>query len=122
MFLNGIFWVTEGTRTKKTAVVYQRFFKRFLKHIKIDDLQVLADYSRTRPQFVKEMIVDYILYLRDEKPGKKLSRTLRVPCELDSYIGILISNRDHHDITIHPCSGRVQKYYNTKGKGEEGYR
>jgi hypothetical protein len=36
---------------------------------------VLADYSRTRPQIVKEMIVDYILYLRDEKPGRKLSRT-----------------------------------------------
>ena len=72
---NRIFWVTEGTDTVKTAVTYDYIFKLFLKHIKIDDLQVLIDYSITRPQIIKEMIVDYILYMRDEKPGKKLSRS-----------------------------------------------
>lgn len=36
---------------------------------------MLIDYSKTRPQIIKEMIVDYILYLRDEKPGIKLSRS-----------------------------------------------
>ena len=70
-----IFEVTEGIRSAKTAVVYQRIFKRFLNHIKIHDLEVLLDYSKTRPQIIKEMLVDYILYLRDEKPGNKLTRS-----------------------------------------------
>jgi hypothetical protein len=56
-------------------VTYRRIFNHFLKHIKINDLEVLLDYSRTRPQIIKEMLVDYILYLRDEKPGKKLARS-----------------------------------------------
>jgi len=74
-----IFDVTEGIRAKKTVVTYRRIFNHFLKHIKINDLQVLLDYSRTRPQIIKEMLVDYILYLRDEKPGKKLARS-RLRC------------------------------------------
>mgnify|MGYP006264524073 CR=1 FL=1 len=69
-----IFDVTEGIRSKKTAAVYRSVFKRFLKHVKINDLQVLLDYSTTRPQIIKEMLVGYILYLRDEKPGRKLTR------------------------------------------------
>ena len=70
-----IFDVTEGIRAKKTIITYRRIFNHFLKHIKINDLEVLLDYSRTRPQIIKEMLVDYILYLRDEKPGKKLARS-----------------------------------------------
>lgn len=36
-----IYLVTDGVRSKKTAAVYRRVFKRFLDHIKIHDLQVL---------------------------------------------------------------------------------
>ena len=64
-----IYKVTEGIGSKKTAIVYQRSFNRFLNHIKIHDLQVLLDYSsKNRPhQIIKEIIIDYILYLRDER-------------------------------------------------------
>lgn len=93
-----IFNVTEGTRTKKTAVVYQRIFKRFLKHIKIDDLQVLVDYSKNRPQIIKEMIVDYILFLRDEKPGKKLSRT-SIKVHLAAVLHFFQINNDDFNLT-----------------------
>ena len=68
-----IFDVTEGIRAKKTIITYRRIFNHFLKHIKINDLEVPPDYSRTRPQIIKEMLVDYILYLRDEKTWEKTS-------------------------------------------------
>jgi hypothetical protein len=41
--ISRIYDVTEGVRSKKTAAVYRRVFKRFLDHIKNHDLQVLLD-------------------------------------------------------------------------------
>jgi hypothetical protein len=95
---NRIFWVTEGANTKKTAIAYERIFKRFLMHIKIDDLQVLIDYSKTRPQIIKEMIVDYILYLRDEKPGIKLSRS-SIKVHLAAILHFFQINNDDFNLT-----------------------
>ncbi|MFY9966573.1 MAG: hypothetical protein WAU25_08790 [Nitrososphaeraceae archaeon] len=66
-----IFPVTEGTQSKKTEVVYRRIFSNFLNHIKIHDLEVLVDYSKTRPQIIKEMLVDYFLYLPISKYQQK---------------------------------------------------
>jgi hypothetical protein len=49
-----IYGVTYGIKSKKTAVVYQRCFKRFLQHIKIHDLEVLLDLNQ---KVIKEMII-----------------------------------------------------------------
>lgn len=95
---NRIFWVTEGTDTVKTAVTYEHIFKLFLKHIKTDDLQVLIDYSKTRPQIIKEMIVDYVLYMRDEKPGKKLSRS-SIKVHLAAILHFFQINNDDFNLT-----------------------
>ena len=94
-----IFEVTEGIRSAKTAVVYQRIFKRFLNHIKIHDLEVLLDYSKTRPQIIKEMLVDYILYLRDEKPGNKLTRS-SIKLHLAAILHFFQINNDDFNLTI----------------------
>jgi site-specific recombinase XerD len=59
---NRIYLITEGV-DYKTGVAYQRYFNRFLNHIKITDLQALLDFS---PKVIKEMIIDYMLYLRDK--------------------------------------------------------
>ena len=56
--------VTEGVQSAQTADVYKRYLNHFLDHIKIHDLQVLLDFS---PKVIKQMLVDYILYLKDEK-------------------------------------------------------
>jgi hypothetical protein len=61
-----IYEVTEGL-SPQTSVVYRRAFNRFLDHIKIHDLQVLLDFS---PKVIKQMMADYILYLRDEKQNR----------------------------------------------------
>jgi site-specific recombinase XerC len=58
-----IYEVTAGIQSKYTQVIYARNFKRFLDHIKIHDLQVLLDFS---PKVIKQMIIDYILYLREK--------------------------------------------------------
>jgi integrase len=62
-FLNStkIYPVTEGI-DHKTGAAYQRYFNRFLNHIKIHDLQVLLDFS---PKVIKQMIIDYMLHLRE---------------------------------------------------------
>lgn len=69
-----IYPVTEG-KSKKTAAVYKRLFERFLEHIKIHDLQVLLDFS---PKVIKQMIIDYILYLRDDRQIKRGSIKLHL--------------------------------------------
>jgi hypothetical protein len=58
---NGIYEITEGIHSPQTKAVYQRVFNCFLDHIKIHDLQVLIDFS---PKVIKQMIIDYIIFLR----------------------------------------------------------
>ncbi len=94
-----IFDVTEGIRAKKTVVTYKRIFKNFLKHIKINDLEVLLDYSRTRPKIIKEMLIDYILYLRDEKPGKKLARS-SIKVHIAAVLHFFQINNDDFNLTM----------------------
>jgi integrase len=64
-FLNStstkIYPITEGV-DDKTGGAYQRYFNRFLNHIKIHDRQVLLDFS---PKVIKQMIIDYMLHLRE---------------------------------------------------------
>lgn len=55
-----IYPVTEGIQSDKTAATYVRYFYHFLNHIKIHDLQVLLDFS---PKVIKQMLIDYVLYL-----------------------------------------------------------
>src|SRR5262245_53180297 len=66
-----IFPPSEGV-APQTGVFYQRGLNHFKDYIKIHDDQVLLDFS---PKVIKQMIIDYILYLRDdvddERPGKK---------------------------------------------------
>jgi integrase len=59
-----IYPVIEGVGSKYTQVIYAGNFNRFLNHIKIHDLQVLLDFS---PKVIKQMIIDYILYLRERE-------------------------------------------------------
>ena len=67
-----IYKITEGIQSNQTKIIYQRVFNHFQDYVKIHDLQVLVDFS---PKVIKQMVIDYILWLRDEKPGNKLSRT-----------------------------------------------
>ena len=62
-----IYGVTEGIQSKHSRITYQQNFDRFLNKINIHDLQVLLDFSKNRPQIIKEMIVDYIRYLSEER-------------------------------------------------------
>jgi integrase len=94
-----IFDVTEGIRAKKTVVTYRRIFKHFLKHVKINDLEVLLDYSRNRPQIIKEMLIDYVLYLRDEKLGKKLARS-SIKVHLAAVLHFFQINNDDFNLTM----------------------
>lgn len=68
-----IYGVTEGIQSKHSRITYQQNFDRFLNKINIHDLQVLLDFSKNRPQIIKEMIVDYIRYLSEEKEIRRNS-------------------------------------------------
>lgn len=59
-----IYGVTEGIQSKHTRIIYQQNFDRFMDKINIHDLQVLLDFS---PKVIKQIIIDYILYLSEEK-------------------------------------------------------
>jgi integrase len=88
-----IFPVIEGIPSKKTQISYQRCFNHFLDRIKIHDLQVLLDFSQ---KVIKQMIVDYILYLRDER---KLSRATII-INLSAILHFFQINNDEFTLTL----------------------
>jgi integrase len=92
-----IYPISEGLQSPKTVDVYERYFNHFLNHIKIYDRQVLLDFS---PKVIKQMIVDYVLWLRDEKPGKKLSRK-SIKVHLAAILHFFQINNDDFNLTIH---------------------
>ena len=91
-----IYPVIEGIPSPYTQKAYQRSFDRFLNFIKIHDLQVLLDFS---PKVIKQMIVDYILYLRDEKPGKKLCRS-SIKSHVSAILHFFQVNNDDFNLTM----------------------
>lgn len=84
---------TEGIDSPYTKDVYQHAFDRFLNHIKIHDLQVLLDFS---PKVIKQMIIDYILFLRDEKRLKRSS----IKGQLSAILYFFQINNDDFTLTI----------------------
>ncbi|MGH9964947.1 MAG: tyrosine-type recombinase/integrase [Nitrososphaeraceae archaeon] len=91
-----IYPVTEGIPSPFTQKAYQRSFDRFRKYVKIQDEQVLLDFS---PKVIKQMIVDYILYLRDEKPGKKLGRS-SIKTHISAILHFFQINNDDFNLTM----------------------
>jgi integrase len=63
-----IYPVTEGCNSDYTRRSYKTSFNHFQKHIKVYDLQVLADFG---PDALEQLIIMYVIHARDEK---KLSR------------------------------------------------
>ena len=84
--------MSEGLRSKHTAACYKRCFEFFLNHIKIHDLQVLLDFS---PKVIKQMIIDYILYLRDVR---KISRG-SINVHLTAILHFFTINNDDFTLT-----------------------
>ena len=87
-----IYNVTAGIPSKQTRIVYQRYFNRFLDHIKIKDLQVLLDFS---PKVIKQMIADYILYLHDERNVQRDS----IKVQLAAILRFFQNNNDEFHLT-----------------------
>jgi integrase len=96
-----IYPVTEGIRSAQTADVFKRYFNHFLDYIKIHDLQVLLDFS---PKVIKQMLIDYILYLRDEKAGKKLTKS-SIKVRLSAVLYFFQINYDDFNLTL--CNFKI---------------
>lgn len=63
-----IYPVTECCNSDYTKQSYKNSFNRFLKHIKVHDLQVLVDFG---DKALEQLIIKYVIHSRDEK---KLAR------------------------------------------------
>jgi integrase len=88
-----VYDVTEGLRSKQTAIIYCRSFNRFKKFVQIHDPQVLLDFS---PKVIKEMIIDFIIYLRDEKRNTCSS----IKVYLAAVLRFFQINNDDFNLTI----------------------
>src|SRR5919106_1001906 len=88
-----IYPISEGIQSDQTKIIYERCFNRFLNHIKIHDLQVLLDFS---PKVIKQMLVDYMLYLRDER---RISRT-SIKVYLTAILHFFQINNDDFNLTM----------------------
>lgn len=92
-----IYGATEGIQSKHSRITYQQNFDRFLNKINIHDLQVLLDFSKNRPQIIKEMIVDYIRYLSEEREIRRDSiKTQIAPIIRFFRISLSLSLRNPH--------------------------
>ncbi len=95
-----IFLVTEGHRSKKTEDKYRISFQHFLDYIRISDLDVLLDLGRNA---IQELVIKYVLSLRDN-PDKKYSRsTVNVYCASIFYFF------DNNDIELN--RRMIRRYY-----------
>jgi len=91
-----IYLVTDTDKATKTKEQYLRNFNHFLDFINIHDLQVLLDFS---PKVIKQMIIDYILFLRDEKPGKKLGKR-SIKSHVSAILYFFQINNDDFNLTL----------------------
>lgn len=89
-----IYEVTRGIRSPQTQVVYQRALNRFLDHIQIHDLQGLLDFS---PKVIKQMIIDYVIFLRDDK--RLIAGTIKVHLAAVLHF-FQINKEDDFNLTI----------------------
>jgi hypothetical protein len=95
-----IFLVNEGHRFKKTEGKYRVTFRRFLDYIRIYDLDVLLDLGRDA---IQDLVIKYVLLLRDN-PQKKYSRgTVNVYCASIFYFF------DNNDIELN--RRMIRRYY-----------
>lgn len=61
--------VTTGSLSNHTKYTYTIHINEFLTHYKITDIEPLQEYS---PKMIKQMVTDYVLFLRD---ARKLSHS-----------------------------------------------
>ena len=67
--------VTTGSLSDRTKLAYTYHINEFLAYYRITDLQPLKEYS---PKVLKQMVKDYILYLRDNRKLSGSSISLHV--------------------------------------------
>lgn len=118
-----IYPLSEGLQSPRTVDAYERCFNHFLDHIKIHDLQVLLDFS---PKVIKQMIVDYVLVLRDER---RLSRA-SIIVHLSAILHFFQINNDDFNLTIRnfrihlpsdESTNDEDRPYTTEEIGRQGY-
>lgn len=95
-----IFQVTEGHRSKKTEDKYRVGFQHFLEYIRISDLDVLLDLGRNA---IQELVIKYVLSLRDN-PDKKYSRST-----VNVYCACILYFFDNNDIELN--RRMIKRYY-----------
>ena len=67
--------MTTGSLSDRTKLAYTYHINEFLAYYRITDLQPLKEYS---PKVLKQMVKDYILYLRDDRKLSGSSISLHV--------------------------------------------
>jgi integrase len=95
-----IFLVTEGHRSKKTEDKYRVSFQHFLDYIRISDLDVLLDLGRNA---IQELVIKYVLSLRDNPDKKYSCSTVNVYCAAILYFF------DNNDIELNRRI--IRRYY-----------
>lgn len=83
----------EGVNSPKTKITYTRCVNHFLAFNPIHDKQALLDCS---PKLIKQMLIDYIIHLRDDK---KLSRST-IKGNLAAILHFIQINNDDFNLTM----------------------
>ena len=95
-----IYPVTEGIQSPYTLIAYRRNFKHFMNHIKVQDLQVLLEYS---PKVIESFIIDYIKHLRDVEKLRRMS--------IEVHLAAILHFFDMNDFPISIASRKKFKRF-----------
>ena len=87
-----IYRVTTGSKSEQTKATYQSHINDFLAFYKITDVSGIEPLKEYSPKLIRQMVLDYVLYLRDVK---KISRSsIKVHCAALSHFFYMIRDDD----------------------------
>lgn len=91
-----IYEVTTGSLSEATKATYTRYINDFLAFYKITDLKDIEPWKeRYSPKLIRQMVLDFVIYLRDRDCGLSRS-TIKLYCAALSHFFYMIRDDDTH--------------------------
>lgn len=87
-----IYQVTTGSLSDYTKKSYTYQINDFLAFYKITDVQGIEPLKEYSPKLIRQMVIDYVIFLRDE--GNKSRASIKMACAALSFFFYMIRDDD----------------------------
>ena len=87
-----VYQVTTGSLSDYTKKSYTYQINDFLAFYKITDVQGIEPLKEYSPKLIRQMVIDYVIFLRDE--GNKSCASIKIACAALSFFFYMIRDDD----------------------------